>query len=113
MERILNSNLGVNEKGNLTVGGIDATELAREYKTPLYVLDEELIRENCRILGRDIHLKVEISPTKRGIIFLSAFLFLDGFVLNYILLETQLGRKIQIQYIPIIIVRRIISLSYI
>lgn len=41
-------NLSVNEKGNLTIGGIDTVSLAEEYGTPLYVMDEELIRKNCR-----------------------------------------------------------------
>ena len=39
---------GVNEKGRLTIGGADAVELAREYGTPLYVMDEGTIREACR-----------------------------------------------------------------
>ena len=33
----------VNEKGNLSIGGVDAVELAKEFKTPLYVMDQELI----------------------------------------------------------------------
>lgn len=41
--------LGVNEQNHLTIGGVDTIELAREYGTPLYVMDEDLIRENCRI----------------------------------------------------------------
>lgn len=40
--------LNVNEKGNLTIGGCDVAELAKEYGTPLYVMDETLIRQNCR-----------------------------------------------------------------
>ncbi len=38
----------VNENGHLTIGGCDAVDLANEFGTPLYVLDEELIRSNCR-----------------------------------------------------------------
>ena len=33
----------VNEKGNLSIGGVDTIELAKEFKTPLYVMDQELI----------------------------------------------------------------------
>ncbi|MDE6020561.1 MAG: diaminopimelate decarboxylase [Ruminococcus sp.] len=44
----VSKNLDVNEKGNLTIGGIDTTELAKEYGTPLYVMDEDLIRSNAR-----------------------------------------------------------------
>ena len=42
------TNLSVNEKGNLVIGGVDTTDLVRDYKTPLYVYDEDLIRETCR-----------------------------------------------------------------
>ena len=44
----VSENLAVNEKGNLTIGGVDTIELAKNYKTPLYVMDEGLIREHCR-----------------------------------------------------------------
>ena len=33
----------VNEKGNLSIGGVDTLELVKEFKTPLYVMDQELI----------------------------------------------------------------------
>lgn len=45
---MLYENLGVNPQGHLTVGGLDAVELAREFGAPLYVLDEDKLRENCR-----------------------------------------------------------------
>lgn len=32
----------------LLIGGVRTTSLAREYGTPLYVMDEELIRNNCK-----------------------------------------------------------------
>jgi diaminopimelate decarboxylase len=38
----------VNERGHLEIGGCDAVELAREFGTPLYVIDEAFLRENCR-----------------------------------------------------------------
>lgn len=38
----------VNDQGHLEIGGCDTVELAREYGTPLYVMDEALIRDNCR-----------------------------------------------------------------
>jgi len=44
----VSKNLGVSENGNLTIGGVDTADLVKDYKTPLYVMDEELIRENCR-----------------------------------------------------------------
>lgn len=38
----------INAQGHLTIGGVDAVDLAREFGTPLYVFDEALIRRNCR-----------------------------------------------------------------
>ena len=45
---ILFDHFGVNEKGHLTIGGADAVDLAKEFGTPAYILDENVIRENCR-----------------------------------------------------------------
>ncbi len=45
----VSKNLSVNEKNHLVIGKNDTVELAKEYGTPLYVIDEELFRENCRI----------------------------------------------------------------
>lgn len=38
----------INEQGRLQLGGCDAVELAAEYGTPLYVLDETAVRGACR-----------------------------------------------------------------
>ncbi len=38
----------VNAAGHLEIGGCDATELAAQFGTPLYVMDEAAIRANCR-----------------------------------------------------------------
>ena len=32
----------------LYIGGVSTVELAKKYQTPLYVFDEELIRNNCK-----------------------------------------------------------------
>ena len=48
------SSLGSNEKGNLTVGGVDAVELVREFGTPLYVMDDRTIRGHCRTFQKSI-----------------------------------------------------------
>ena len=42
------NNISVNGEGHLTFGGQDTTVLAKQYGTPLYLLDENKIRENCR-----------------------------------------------------------------
>src|SRR5262249_25408214 len=38
----------INSRGHLEIGGCDTVDLAREYGTPLYVMDEATIRGNCR-----------------------------------------------------------------
>ena len=52
---MLYDNLTVNEKGHLAIGGLDAEDLAAEFGTPLYVLDEEVIRANCRTYVNAMH----------------------------------------------------------
>lgn len=42
------NNVSVNEKGHLTFAGFDTVELAEKYGTPLYLMDENLIRERVR-----------------------------------------------------------------
>ena len=44
----VSENLNVNEKGHLTIGGADTVELAEQYGTPLYVMDEQTVRNACR-----------------------------------------------------------------
>ena len=46
--------LSTNEKNHLTIGGVDAASLAAEYGTPLYVLDEDHIRQNCRLYTKSM-----------------------------------------------------------
>lgn len=52
---MLYDNLTVNEKGHLAIGGLDTEELAAEFGTPLYVLDENVIRRNCRTYVNAMH----------------------------------------------------------
>ncbi|MFT5874095.1 MAG: diaminopimelate decarboxylase [Clostridium sp.] len=40
--------LNVNEKGHLNFFGCDTVKLAEEFKTPLYVMSEDGIRQSCR-----------------------------------------------------------------
>lgn len=42
------NNLSVNADGHLCLGGQDTTVLAEQYGTPLYLLDEDRIRDRCR-----------------------------------------------------------------
>lgn len=41
-------NLSINQLGHLTFAGYDTTELAKKYGTPLYLMDENKIREHMR-----------------------------------------------------------------
>jgi len=41
-------NISVNEKGHLTFAGLDTVELAEKYGTPLYLVDENKIRQHIR-----------------------------------------------------------------
>jgi diaminopimelate decarboxylase len=43
---MLQQNLSVNHAGHLTVAGVDTVSLGEKYGTPLYVMDEALIRRN-------------------------------------------------------------------
>lgn len=45
----VSEDLSVNDKHHLVIGKNDTVDLAKKYGTPLYVLDEDLIRKNCRI----------------------------------------------------------------
>jgi len=40
--------ISVSDSGNMVFGGCDCVELAKEYGTPLYVMDERTIRDVCR-----------------------------------------------------------------
>lgn len=44
----LENHYNVNKQGHLTIGGVDTVDLANEYGTPLYVMDENVIRDNCK-----------------------------------------------------------------
>lgn len=52
VKTMLTPNLTVNEQGHLCVGGADCVQLAQQYQTPLYVMDEAVIRESCRSYHR-------------------------------------------------------------
>lgn len=45
----VSENLSVNEKNHLMIGKNDTVELAKRFGTPLYVLDEDLLRKNMRV----------------------------------------------------------------
>lgn len=46
---MLSGTARINEFNHLEIGGCDTVDLAKEFGTPLYLMDEEYIRQNCRI----------------------------------------------------------------
>ena len=46
---MLHSNLNVNEKGHLTIGGADTVDIAEKFGTPAYVLDLDAVRAQMRM----------------------------------------------------------------
>ena len=46
---MLSNNIDRTPEGVLTFAGYDVTQLATEYGTPLYLMDEARIRANCRM----------------------------------------------------------------
>ncbi len=61
---MLTPNLTVNAQGHLCIGGADCVSLAKEYQTPLYVMDEAVIRESCR----KFHTVMQASYQGNGMI---------------------------------------------
>lgn len=49
----------INGQGHLEIGGCDAVDLADEFGTPLYVLDEALVRETCRAYVSEFRARAE------------------------------------------------------
>ena len=49
---ILHNSYDINHQGRHTIAGCDAVELAREFGTPAYILDEDAVRAQCRMYRR-------------------------------------------------------------
>ena len=47
-KNLICDNLQIDSNYELTFGGINTLSLAKKYGTPLYVIDENKIRENCQ-----------------------------------------------------------------
>ncbi len=45
---MLHSNYSIDNRGHFNIGKTDSVMLVKKYGSPLYVLDEDTIRENCR-----------------------------------------------------------------
>ena len=55
--------LDINNDGHLTIGGCDTVSLAETYGTPLYVMDEQLIRDTLRAYRRSLNEHYENGGT--------------------------------------------------
>jgi len=44
----LHGTMQINDRGHLEIGGCDAVDLVANFGSPLMVIDEALLRENCR-----------------------------------------------------------------
>ena len=78
---ILHDNYSVNEKGHFAVGGFDTVELAKEYGTPLYVLDEEKMRRMCRAYtenAKRYFKSAKILYASKALSFKGAYVIADG-----------------------------------
>jgi diaminopimelate decarboxylase len=47
-DMFLHGSSKINSKGHLEIGGCDVTDLAQEFGTPLYIVDEALVRQRAR-----------------------------------------------------------------
>lgn len=56
-------NITVGENGHLYFAGQDTVELAKQYGTPMYLMDEDKIRESCRVYKQAFH--EHFGPTSR------------------------------------------------
>lgn len=51
----LTGTMRVNRAGRLEIGGCDTILLARQFGTPLYVVDEMTVRQNCAMYRNNLH----------------------------------------------------------
>ncbi len=52
--RLMSQSLGTTQNGILTIGGVSVPDLAKEYGTPLFILDEGYIRTACRAFNNTL-----------------------------------------------------------
>jgi diaminopimelate decarboxylase len=62
----------INERGHLTIGGCDATELAEQFGTPVYIVDEQTIRDAAAAVNSGL----SVYPNARALYAGKAFLCL-------------------------------------
>ena len=55
--QFITETLEINTNGTLSLGGYELLAVAKEFGTPCYVMDEALIRKNCRSYKNSIDRK--------------------------------------------------------
>ena len=56
----------IDERGHLVVGGCSVVDLASEYGTPLYVIDETTVRNRCRAFRNELNQRYPDSLVLYG-----------------------------------------------
>lgn len=79
----------VNSGGNLEIGGCDTVDLAQEFGTPLYIIDEGLVRTRCREYKealRTIYPKSDVAYASKAFLCTSMARLMDdeGFSLDVV-----------------------------
>ena len=49
--------MNINNRGNFEIGNCDVVDLVKQYGTPLYVMDEELVRNNCKLFNGNFSME--------------------------------------------------------
>jgi len=75
--------------GHLNIGGVDAIDLAAEFGTPIYVMDEQTIRKNCHVYTEAVK---KYAPNGGMVLFASKALSFKG--IYKIVMEENLGSDI-------------------
>ncbi len=70
----------INDKGHLEIGGLDTIQLAKEYGTPLYIYDVELIRERARSFKEafeNMGVKAQVAYASKAFSSIAMFQLID------------------------------------
>jgi len=86
---ILYDHFDINSAGHFTIGGIDTIELAKTYGTPAYIMDENVIRSNCRAYKSALN---KYAPNGGKVLFASKALSFTG--IYRIIAEEGIGTDI-------------------
>lgn len=77
----MHGTMGVNALNHLEIGGCDASELAAEYGTPLYVMDEALMTAQCALFKNAFQsegVTTEVAYASKAFLTLEMCRFIDA-----------------------------------